>query len=760
MSSHLCLRLSCIYILLFCYPCFAQDKQNRQIWNIPNQEHEFIGRILELEKIDLLHKRDPLVAIAGLAGLGKTSLAKQYAIEHRKRYKVVFLIDGRRDVETQLLDLAIELSKRDYIHETFSRHEVTRGARSALDWLKTTNDSWLLIYDNVKTYEDIEHSLPKRFSHPNQHILVTTRKSVGWTKALQIPSFSGTESVSFLRNTLSDKYPTKDLTYLADALGHHPRAILQAALHILRVPGMTCGKYVEMFIGHNKKFTKEEKMILSKQEASVELHHSLEVLLDEIYKSSPKSIHFLATLSFMSCSHIEEELLTKSQDMLDHEGQLTYLHLIGPELLIKNGNHYAVHPYVATVVQNYISENEKFKAWDNCLKILVSYIDNNTDALVKMFETKPNYLNHILDATKHYKGTSSLATELEVAAIYYTYYYQRRYDLAWEICQRCKTRIELIKNPCKTIAEGRLYSLYSPLAQFNKLTSDAIKTGLLAEEILERIDDPLAREELVMLLSNNLATIYNYQGDTTNALKCASKSESLLKANSSAKDKLLVLYVKILCAIDDGDFVLARKYIQEQWLTLENQEFSRFVRHVTNLNAAKIEIKAKEFTKAKLLAEQAYIQALDCSGNDETHETVGRAGTMLAACELCLGDIAKAERLIDNAIIGFTNSYGELRNRQQAYSLMIKGDILSKKNDYVGALDQYSKSMNIYVNELTSMKVDDVSDLYLRFVELGIKIDDELLVQDYLAKHIEIFGLKHSRTVEALQKIKEAEATS
>lgn len=751
------LRISWAFILLLSQSALAANETGNIIWNVPHQEREFIGRQRELEDLKKLLATRLLVEVVGLAGMGKTSFAKQVAFQNKHTYKVIWYVDARRDVQSQLFELAVELSKHKHIDDNFSPHDVIQGSKIALNWLQSTEVSWLLIFDNVTNHEDLDPYIPVTYNCTLKHIILTTRHASDNNKSLQLGGFSDSESVGFLRNNLGDGYEERDLASLASMLGNHPRALLQASLHILRTPGMSCKKYSEMFVGNNKRLTKEEKMILSKQEVSVELHSSLEMLMDEIYKSSPESLTFLAALSFLSSSIIEEDLLIKFQETLGHSGQLTYLHLIKPQLLIKDKNHYYIHPYVATVVQNYIKDDAKNKALETALTVLVSCLDKEPDVQAKNFGGNSNLLDHILELTRQYTGASELATELEVSALFYIYYYQRRFDISIDIGERCKARIERRQSTHPILEEARFYSLYSFFEYGKGTAAEAVESCLKAKSILDRIDSQAAKDELVLLLCNNLGYYYKYQGETAKALQCANDAIEIMGENKTEKGRLMVLFLKICCAIDEGDFVVATKYVKEEENLLYKNEFFKTVGHYVYQLAAKVEIKKSNMPLARKYAESAYKLALECVGNDEQHESVSRAGAVLALCRLYTGDLEEAHHLIDNAIEGFTKGFrADSKNRRQAYALMVKGDIMSKKDDLLSAQKCYLKAMGIYNAELTNMKIDDVSELCLRLIELGINIGDVTTVRTYFEKHIAIFGLSHPRTVVAAQKMKEA----
>lgn len=728
-----------------------------KLWNLPCQDFNFIGREEPLSNLEHYISKHHLVAIVGLAGIGKTSLAKQFAIKNKKNYQVVWFIDLQKDLDGQLHHLAIELKEKKLISTTVSPHNITEGVNIALSWLRSTEESWLLIFDNFNQNNQLETILPDLGNHPHKHVLITTRYNQGWCKKLPLNGFSNKEASNFLEGLLGELYQLDDLKKLSSVLGNHPRALLQAAAHISRAPGMTCNKYIDFYHKNVKKLSEEEKMILTKQEASVALYSSLEMLLEDINQESPESLLFLATLSYMSCSYVDEAFLTKAQEILKHDGRLTYKYLIEPSLLVKDSKGYSIHPYVATVVRNYVTEPQRVTILENGMGVLASYLDKNMDKMLTLYDENPNLLGHTLEITKHYTGESTLATELEVAALFYLFYFQRRYDVANLLAEQCKERIERRKNFQPSLAEGRFYSLYSFMVYDNSTLTEAISACLKAASILEQVDDYEAKDELILLLCNNLMFYYGAQGDTEKIEECIDQVSKLIADNESLKNQVFLSSSKLILSLDTGEYEQAKIYLQKSLEKIKGSEIEKSTSHILYLYAAKIELKKESIGSARHYAEKAYQLALDCVGHDETHETVARAGIILALCELYDANISKAELLTDTAIASFTESYqSDSKNRLQAYAHMVKGDVLIAKQDLEGALESYTKALKIYQYEFTNMKVDDVSELYSRFINLGILMKNELLAKDYLDQHIDIFGIKHPRSIAALKKIQRA----
>jgi translation initiation factor RLI1 len=91
-----------------CLPAYGHSKEPK-IWNIPLQLEAFTGREKQLSDIKGALLKDYLVSIVGLAGIGKTIFVKEYATRNKQAYDVVWFVDLNRDLEGQLLELALEL---------------------------------------------------------------------------------------------------------------------------------------------------------------------------------------------------------------------------------------------------------------------------------------------------------------------------------------------------------------------------------------------------------------------------------------------------------------------------------------------------------------------------------------------------------------------------------------------------------------------------------------------------------------------------
>jgi hypothetical protein len=181
-----------------------------------------------------------VVALYGLGGTGKTSLAVEYAHRHLAEVGLAWQFPAE--------DPALLLAE-------FSRLAAQLGAREVVDAqdpvasvhgaLAAFPADWLLVFDNAPDQEAVRHFMPPA---GRGRVLITSQ-SAAWPhgQAVEVPVLGTTVAAGFLVNRTgdADEQAAEDL---AGELGGLPLALEQAAAYI-QATGITLTQYLSVFRG-------------------------------------------------------------------------------------------------------------------------------------------------------------------------------------------------------------------------------------------------------------------------------------------------------------------------------------------------------------------------------------------------------------------------------------------------------------------------------------------------------------------------------
>ena len=221
--------------------------RNHVFANVPERNHLFTGRANLIENIRELFGDETakvatngnICALTGLGGVGKSSLAAEYAHRMQPLYAGVWWAhaENRETLLSGLADLAIALGTT-----TRSCSNMEEAANDALSQLQRSSLPWLLIFDNVQSPNDIRGLTPST----GAHVLITS-KWPDWRNTaheILLDVFTTGMSSSFLleHTGQTDK---KAAEHLANALGCLPLALDHAASFCRRT-GMGFRSYTNL----------------------------------------------------------------------------------------------------------------------------------------------------------------------------------------------------------------------------------------------------------------------------------------------------------------------------------------------------------------------------------------------------------------------------------------------------------------------------------------------------------------------------------
>ncbi|EIV94490.1 toll/interleukin-1 receptor domain-containing protein [Frankia sp. QA3] len=202
------------------------------VWNVPQTPARFVGRAEELGRLDAAMAASPLVALTGIAGIGKSSLAAAYVHRHRADLDAVWWVPGGRPElvgeRVRALAPALGLPERAEPQAVLAR-------------LGQADGRWLIVLDDAADTA----AVPDWLRPAGTGRLLVTSRNPDWERfgpAVPIGPLERAEAIALL----ADRLPTVDRTVaggIAARLGDHPLA-LDGAAHHIRVDRISAQDYL------------------------------------------------------------------------------------------------------------------------------------------------------------------------------------------------------------------------------------------------------------------------------------------------------------------------------------------------------------------------------------------------------------------------------------------------------------------------------------------------------------------------------------
>lgn len=191
--------------------------------------------------------------LSGPAGVGKTQLAAEYA---RKTWAAgdldkLFWIDARsRDaILSNLGGAAKALFGAD-------GRDLQQDVDRLLAWLAATQESWLIVFDDLQDPDDL-HGLQPPFSRHGRVVVTTwSREPAGRAISdhfIEVDHFTPDEATRFLTARLAVRPgQARGAAALAETLGHHPLGLALAAAYLAERDYLTCAEYQVRFVDRRR----------------------------------------------------------------------------------------------------------------------------------------------------------------------------------------------------------------------------------------------------------------------------------------------------------------------------------------------------------------------------------------------------------------------------------------------------------------------------------------------------------------------------
>ncbi|KRV50894.1 hypothetical protein AQ490_13150 [Wenjunlia vitaminophila] len=241
-------------------------------------------------------------AIHGLGGVGKSTLALDYARTHRSAYTLTWWItaDSPQNLTAGLAALAERLHGQ-------AGTDTATNVTWALTWLQT-HPGWLLVLDNVEDPADLEPYLGQLDAG---RVLITSRRAVGWHRLahpVAIDVLTLDSATDLLARASGHTAPghRPALTELATELGCLPLALEQAGAYIARNQ-ISASDYHQLLREYPARIH-ATPAVLGQHERTIA--RTWRLTLETIATHTPLAVAMLSVLAWLAPDRLPRDVLT------------------------------------------------------------------------------------------------------------------------------------------------------------------------------------------------------------------------------------------------------------------------------------------------------------------------------------------------------------------------------------------------------------------------------------------------------------------
>lgn len=649
---------------------------------LPN-ERVFLDRPELMAKIDNAFKGPKngiqTIALVGIGGSGKTTLARQYA--QQQQASVIWEINaetkGSLIGSFEKLAQALAKTEKDQailrglytIKESAERKE--KLILFVKEQLKLQN-YWFLVYDNVENCSDIRNYFPKDSKTWGAgKIILTTRNnniqnSSSIKEVIPIGELSNAQKINLFMQIRGhgenrDLIATqKDIEFL-QKIPPFPLDISVAAYY-LKTANVPYVQYLKYLSHHDESFTQVQQNLLKEAGEYAKTRYSIiTASVKQLVDTNKDFGDLLLFISLLDSQNIPRELINryKSDIVVDN-----FIYHLKKYSLIMNESSV---PSVGSALS----------------------IHRSTQAIAL------SYLTEMLDLRKNKQLIQSVANVLE------SY-------LADIIQKEDFTRMKMITNHCKSflsqdvLQEGHYLGLNTRIGQIYYLFGNYSKAQKILETNLDILDGQIHIDYPLK------AEILSYLGNTHKKLGNHGKAEALLLQNLAIYKQHFpeneMGMAKALTYLgsfyrDQGKYEKAKDFL-EQSLALYKTHFpdnpnetARAMVYLGNVYRC-----LRQPEKSKDLLEQAL--AIYKKYFPDNHINIAWVLVHLSSPYRDLKEYDKAIRGLEQGIEIYKNHFSE-NHVEVAWALSHLGHTLRRIGKYERVKDSYAKSLSIYEKSYT-----------------------------------------------------------
>lgn len=414
-----------LFGLLFIFASYKVDSEQRENYSkkyvrselrVP-PEAVFLKRPLYMKKIKdffshSLTKKPTIrvIGLTGLAGSGKTTLARTYAKTLRNTSVVWEINAETHDAlvgSFKSLAYALAQTKKDknellHIQRIQNTEEMESRIVDFVASRLKRSSNWLLIYDNVESFSNLEHFFPHDVEQYGAgKVIITTRNQTGMfsnylnaDSVLDIDALSMSEILTLFTkmtyNTEVYVFSREKEKRLVEFLSHIPPYPLDvaAASYYIKNSDITCEMYLERMQENSKAFEAAQTAFLKDSGADAKTRYNIITLsVKRLLAKDAEFKDLLLLLSFIAPDDIPKVLFESYKDPALVDRFIVSLKkyaLITGRILARNGeqNTFSIHRSTQKIMRDFLCESSSKSDIEAMLRRLTDVIQTFSESYV------------------------------------------------------------------------------------------------------------------------------------------------------------------------------------------------------------------------------------------------------------------------------------------------------------------------------------------------------------------------------------------
>ena len=701
-------------------------------------------------------KTGQVVTLAGMKGVGKSSIARYFVEEQEGNYDFALWIKSQQSIPEQIEDFLerFQLHFPNYISKNTSYFCQDEDCYKKLKQvLESCSLRWVVIIDDANNYAEISQLIVKSPLTKKADYIVTSHDSSNWSHVIKVSPLDEGSAISMLQDISGKSDPVYSMK-ICKELNFHPFAIKISADFIRETPTLSLHNFYTLL-------TSRRSNMLSGP--LKEVNNSFKLSLEKIKEESKEAYFLLVLGSLLGPDTFPQELL-----------KVCFQHFYNDEVAFHNAIHtltsfgvlsyiekddsnlqmYYFHDLLLDTLKKEITSPEK----EEILKLVASVIkghffhrdkqslDNSTSNLLRPLV---NICQQALDNGMVNEDLLSLSIDI-IEHILIT---KRDYKWGDEFISSVEPHFLNCKNKELQI------KFFTYVGAENSNFRDANRTLRKAIDIYEsqqkhiNDDHPSSGYSYYIQANTYLGANYAFLGNLEESKKTYEKISRITKKHgydqnsentwSIFVNQVMHLKIKYDILFAEGKYDLAHRQMLHIFEIIDSFKAT----HSSPVDIEKMCIWFYGQKYLSLILDKSQNKVLN-SIKKEIHAFLDRNQPeskdspldfnfsilyeSLAIAELEDNNPEEAEKYI-NIAINILNKWfkNDPPHNDQAFAKLIMGRILYKKGDLDGSSLHLREALNIYETRLDFLSIDNVSQIYKLFIDIARATKNEIASEHF-----------------------------